>query len=131
LHASPLLLERESELSSLTALVDELRGEVDADGFLRETGTRFGEPVLSDPAEGATAWAVQVASFSEQDNARKFRSQLREQGYEAFISTAKTGASIHNRVAVGPLLNEADAQALREELSQNFDVDARVMAFSH
>lgn len=124
-------MENVAPSSDFIARVDELRGQVDADGFLIESGTRFGEPVLSDPGDDATAWAVQVASFNEQDNARKFRTQLREQGYEAFISTAKTDAAIHNRVAVGPLLNQADAEELREELALNYEVDARIMAFSN
>ena len=124
-------MENVAPSSDFIARVDELRGQVDADGFLIETGTRFGEPVLSDPGDDATAWAVQVASFAEQDNARKFRTQLREQGYEAFISTAKAGTAVHNRVAVGPLLNQADAEDLREELAQNYEVNARIMAFSN
>ncbi len=123
-------LEDVAPNSDFIARVDELRGEADADGFLRDTGTHFGEPVLTAPGAGTTTWAVQVASFAEQDNARKLRAQLREQGYEAFISTVKSGTTIHNRVAVGPLLNEADAEELRQELSQNFHVDARLMAFS-
>jgi DedD protein len=124
-------LEEVAPTSDFIARVDEFRSEVDPDGFVKDTGTRFGEPVLSDPVEGTTTWAVQVASFSEQDNARKFRSQLREQGYEAFISTTKSGPAVHNRVAVGPILNEADALELRDELSQNYDVQARIMALSH
>ncbi len=117
--------------SDFIARIDELRGQVDDDGFMIETGTRFGEPVLTDPVAGTTTWAVQVASFAEQDNARKYRTQLREEGYEAFISTIKSGSAIRNRVAVGPLLNEADAQGLRQELSHNYEVDARIMAFSN
>jgi DedD protein len=117
--------------SDFVARVDELRGQVDDDGFLLETGTRLGEPVLSEPAAGTAAWAVQVASFAEQENARNLRTQLREQGYEAFISTAKAGGAIRHRVAVGPLLNDADAQELRAELSQVHEVDARIMAFSN
>jgi DedD protein len=117
--------------SDFIARVDELRDRVDADGFLIETGTRFGEPVLSEPAVGTRTWAVQVGSFAEQENARNIRTQLREQGYEAFISTIKSGSTILNRVAVGPLLDQAEADELRQELSQNYDLEAKVMAFSN
>jgi DedD protein len=117
--------------SDFIARVDELRGRVDDDGCLVETSTRFGEPVLRDPAAGTRTWAVQVASFAQQENALKFRAQLREQGYEAFISTIKSGSAIRIRVAVGPLLDEAGADELRQELSHNYDVEARVMAFSN
>ncbi|MDH3642585.1 MAG: SPOR domain-containing protein [Gammaproteobacteria bacterium] len=124
-------MEEVAPASDFIARVNELRGQVDDDGFLVESGTLIGEPVLSDAADGASAWAIQVASFVKQENARKFRSELRDQGYEAFISTAKANESIHFRVAVGPLLNVADADELQVELSQLHDVQARIMAFSN
>ncbi len=111
--------------------VDEFRAQVDDEGFLTASGTRFGEPILSEPGAGTSAWAVQLASLADQDNARDLRSQLREHGYEAFISTVKSGSEVLNRVAVGPILNEIDAEALRAELSQLYDVDARLMAFAN
>ena len=111
--------------------VDGMRGGVADDGFLVETSTRFCEPVQRDPAADTKSWAVQVARCARQENALKFRAQLREQGYEAFISTIKSGSAIRIRVAVGPLLDEAGADELRQELSYNYDVEARVMAFSN
>ena len=110
--------------------IEALREGVDDDGFDVTTKTRFGEPVLSEPEVSTSAWAIQVASFSEQGNARSFRSDLRSQGYEAFISTTNSGSEIRHRVAVGPLLNESDAMALRTELAELLEVDARLMAFS-
>jgi DedD protein len=107
-----------------------LRQQVDDDGFDVATKTRFGEPVLSDPVLDTTAWAVQVASFADQDNARKFRKQLREQGFEAFISTTNSDSEVRHRVAVGPLLNQSDAGAMRVQLSELLNVEARLMAFS-
>jgi len=117
--------------SDFVAQVDELRSEIDEDGFVNETGALFGEPLLSDPTPASRSWAVQVASFAEQENALKFRTELREQGYEAFISTLKASGTIHYRVAVGPLLGRSDADSLRQELSQNYEVNARVMGFSN
>ena len=86
--------------------------------------------MLSDPEPATAAWAVQVASFADQENARNFRAQLREQGFEAFISTTNTNDELRHRVAVGPVLNESDAQALRAQLSELLDLEARLMAFS-
>lgn len=117
--------------SDFIARVDDFRHSVDPDGFLVESGTRFGEPVLSEPGTSTSAWAVQLASFADQDNARKLRSRLREDGYEAFISTVRDGAQVRNRVAVGPLLNEIDALELQRELTQVYELDALLMAFSN
>lgn len=123
-------LEKLAPASDYVERIENLRAQVDDDGFDVATNTRFGEPVLSDPDESTTAWAVQVASFAEQENAYKFRARLREQGFEAFISTTNADAEVRHRVAVGPLLNESDALALRAELSSLLDLEARLMAFS-
>ena len=123
-------LEGIAPASDYVERIQELREQVDESGFDVETGTRFGEPVLSDPEPATAAWAVQVASFADQENARNFRAQLREQGFEAFISTTNTNDELRHRVAVGPVLNESDAQALRAQLSELLDLEARLMAFS-
>jgi DedD protein len=135
--------------SDFVARVEQLREQVDEDGFLTDSGTRFGEPVLT-PEPVATpepmlsqqpvlsrgsantgAWAVQVASFARAANAEDFRARLREDGYEAFISTAKSDSQVLSRVAVGPLLDRQRGETLRRELSARYDVEARLMAFSN
>ena len=117
--------------SDFVERVEELRDSVDEDGFLTDSGTRFGEPVLSDATARTDVWAVQVASFAEADNAEGLRTRLREDGYEAFISTVKTDDIVLNRVAVGPLLDAERARSLRDELSARYAVQARLMAFSN
>jgi DedD protein len=118
--------------TDLVARVEELAGEVDEEGFQSDaTGTRFGEPVLSETDATTRVWAVQVASFGEADNALKLRDQLRGDGYEAFISKAKQDGHVLNRVAVGPFLDQAEADNLRDELSDALSLDARTVAFSN
>jgi len=143
--------------ASLMERVDALAGEVDEAGFRIGTGTRLGEPVLGEPeaeverpatpaaaapvaggseprlaevSAGTRAWAVQVASFADVDNARVFRGRLRDDGYEAFLSTLRTGDDVRTRVAVGPLQNRDEAVALQRELSTRYRVTARLMDFS-
>jgi cell division septation protein DedD len=111
--------------------VSELVAEVDDTGFLAESGTRFGEPLLLEASVSTRVWAVQLASFSEVENAQKLRDQLRGDGYEAFISTVKKDQVIMSRVAVGPLLSRADADNLRDELSASLSLEARIVAFSN
>jgi DedD protein len=140
--------------SEFVARVAELREQVDEQGFLTDSGTRFGEPVLTPteeaaaavPAEPATgrnrasraarvasgaAWAIQVASFARPGNAEEFRARLRADGYEAFISTVKADERVLSRVAVGPFLDRDRARTLQQELSARYDVQARLMAFSN
>ncbi len=118
--------------TDLVARVEELAAEVDDQGFQTDaTGTRFGEPVLSETDASTRVWAVQVASFGEEDNALKLRDQLRTDGYEAFISTVKQDGHVLNRVAVGPFLDETEADHLRDTLSDSLSLDARIVAFSN
>jgi len=114
----------------LISRTETLRAQVDDDGFQAQTDTRIGEPVLSEVSAATEAWAIQVASFADVDNARVFRDRLRAEGYEAFLSTVKTGTDVRTRVAVGPLQNRQQAATLQAELSTRYRVNARLMAFS-
>jgi cell division septation protein DedD len=110
--------------------VQALHDEIDEQGFVNDSGTRFGEPVLL-PADGDTAvWAVQAASFASLDNARAFREDLREEGFEAFISTVRgddgAGSPMY-RVAVGPLLSMADAEQMQANIGARFELQPTVM----
>ena len=105
---------------------------IDPDGFQTdETGTRFGEPVLSEADAETSVWAVQVASFGEEANALKLRDELRGEGREAFISTVRQRGNVLNRVAVGPFLDQSEAERLSETLSDALELDTRVVAFSN
>ena len=117
--------------SDFVARVDLLRQSVDEEGFHRETQTLFGEPVLSETVRATDVWAIQVASFANKDKAVTFRTVLRDDGYEAFQSTIKNGNATRYRVAVGPLLDFAEAETLQHELSGQYEVEARLMAFTN
>ena len=126
-----------------------LKEAIDEDGYAVDTGTRIGEPVLSAPPastgereestetaapEGANQedakWAVQVASFSQVENATAQRDGLLADGYAAFLSNVKRQGEITTRVAVGPLINRRDADQLKEELNRRYQFAAVVVRFS-
>ena len=110
--------------------VEALRDEVDEEGFSTQTGNKLGEPILLPFNEQTNIWAVQSASFASHDNAVAFRRQLRESGYEAFISSVQDDDSdtgkMH-RVAVGPLLSRADAKQMQNDISRKFSVEPTLM----
>lgn len=128
-------VDRRDDIAPATdfeARVEELAGRVDEEGFQTDAaGTRFGEPVLTEANAATRVWAVQVASFGEEGNALKLRDRLRSDGYEAFISTVKQEGQVLSRVAVGPFLEESEAEALRGELSAALSLNARIVAFSN
>lgn len=124
----------------------EIKEIIDEDGYAIDTGTRIGEPVLAPAAEpqSQTAppaaldpndrndvkWAVQVASFSQVENATDQRDRLLTDGYSAFMSNVKRQGKITTRVAVGPLINRDDADQLKDELDKRYQFDAVVVRFS-
>jgi len=124
-------LSQVAPADELPARVGELRAQVDENGFYTESSSRVGEPVLSIPDDETRIWAVQVASLKDHGRAIELRDELRELGYEAFLSTLKLNGEVLNRVAVGPLLNETDAVTLQQTLSLEVEQPATLMAFSN
>jgi DedD protein len=125
---------RRGDLAPESDLIDrarELAAQTDAEGYLTDRGNRLGEPVLSEADASTRVWAVQVASFSDEDNALALRDRLRGDGYEAFISSLKRDDEVLSRVAVGPLLNREDADTLRRNLTDALALETRIVAFSN
>lgn len=110
--------------------IAELESSVDEDLFSTEHGTQAGEPVLTKPDSDTERWAVQVGSFSSEERALALRQELRDAGYDAFISAVKKDGKVMIRVAVGPYLDGSEAETIRRKLAGSQAPDARVMAFS-
>lgn len=70
-------------------------------------------------------WAVQVASLSNRANADNLQKTLRTQGYNAYIRTSD-GV---NRVFVGPLIERAEADRLRDQLNKQQKLNGIVVRF--
>ena len=110
----------------------ELKQEIDADGYARDTGTRIGEPALipEEETDADLKWAVQVAAFANSANATAHRDRLLADGYAAFLSSAKRQGEISTRVGVGPFINRDDAMRLKAELDKRYEIAAVVVRFS-
>jgi DedD protein len=65
----------------------------------------------------AGAWAVQVGSFANQDNAARLQTQLVAEGYGAFVARLVTDGRTMHRVRVGPVDTRESAEALARKLS--------------
>ncbi|HTO18109.1 MAG TPA: SPOR domain-containing protein [Pseudomonas sp.] len=70
-------------------------------------------------------WSVQLASFSNRDNALKLQKTLRAQGYNAYVRTFESW----NRVFVGPVIESAEAKRLRDQLHRQHKLDGKVVRF--
>lgn len=82
------------------------------------------KPVEDAPVSAATTsatgmWAVQLGSFSNQQNAEKLASSLRDQGYAAFLSQLERGGSALHRVRIGPQKDRAGAEQIAAQLAKS------------
>ncbi len=71
-------------------------------------------------AESATGmWAVQLGSFSNQQNAERLAKDLRDQGYAAFLSKLDTGSGALHRVRIGPQKDRESAESIAARLDKS------------
>ncbi|MCW8277229.1 SPOR domain-containing protein [Pseudomonas sp. PCH199] len=71
------------------------------------------------------SWSVQLASLSNRESAEKLQKTLRSQGYNAYIRSADG----KNRVFVGPLIERAEADRLRDLLNRQQNLKGFVVRF--
>ncbi|MCT4873917.1 SPOR domain-containing protein, partial [Pseudomonas aeruginosa] len=86
---------------------------------------------LFSPNRGANAplawqfWSVQLASLSNRARAEELQKTLRSQGYNAYIRSFDG----MNRVFVGPVIQRAEADRLRDQLSKQQKLNGFVVRF--
>ncbi|MBC8648237.1 MULTISPECIES: SPOR domain-containing protein [Pseudomonadaceae] len=90
-----------------------------------ETPPTATEEKRLDTANLPISWSVQLASLSSRENADKLQKTLRSQGYNAYIRTADG----MNRVFVGPLVERAEANRLRDQLQRQQKLNGFVVRF--
>ncbi|KAF0864059.1 SPOR domain-containing protein [Pseudomonas sp. LD120] len=71
------------------------------------------------------SWSVQLASLSTREAAEKLQKTLRSQGYNAYIRSVDG----KNRVFVGPLIERAEADRLRDLLGRQQNLKGFVVRF--
>ncbi|MGY4534798.1 DedD protein [Pseudomonas sp. TE3786] len=71
------------------------------------------------------SWSIQLASLSSRASAESLQKTLRSQGYNAYIRSAEG----MNRVFVGPLIERAEAERLRDQLTKQQKLKGFVVRF--
>lgn len=79
-------------------------------------------PPAAKQHQDVNAWVVQLGSFSNEQNAVKLRDQLRAKGYAAFMETTTGANGKVARVRVGPEVDRARAEAVRDRLQKEFKI---------
>ncbi|NOX70811.1 MAG: hypothetical protein GXP15_16645 [Gammaproteobacteria bacterium] len=77
------------------------------------------KPPIKSPAESATGmWAVQMGSFSNKANAERLATDLRKEGFAAFLSQLKTSSGELHRVRIGPQKDRNSAESIAMQLNR-------------
>lgn len=75
----------------------------------------------------ASAWVVQLGSFSQQGNAMTLKEKLIKNGFKAFVEKSITHDMTSYRVRVGPEVNREDAVRLQQEIEQKMNMKGLVL----
>ena len=78
-----------------------------------------------DPNGLPVSWSVQLASLSNRAGADALQKSLRTQGYNAYVRSADG----KNRVFVGPLVERAEAERLRDVINRQQKLQGFVVRF--
>ncbi|MGH8080097.1 MAG: SPOR domain-containing protein, partial [Lysobacter sp.] len=75
------------------------------------------KPVAAKPAATGTGFAVQLGAFGNAEEANKLRDRARAAGFSAFVEQVRTDKGTLSRVRIGPVVNRADADKLKAQVS--------------
>ena len=82
-------------------------------------------PSRIDPNGLPISWSIQLASLANRESADALQKKLRAQGYNAYIRSADG----KNRVFIGPLIERAEADRLRDLLGRQQNLNGFVVRF--
>jgi len=80
------------------------------------------------PAPALTAWVVQAAAFTQENDARALRDQLRSAGYASFVGD-RDAESDSFRVLVGPMIRKQTAEKARKSVAALLNNDPIIMSY--
>jgi general secretion pathway protein D len=82
------------------------------------------EPAAASPAAAvpSSGWSVQVASFTDSDDAERLRARLQQLGYTSYVRNVTTAEGMRWRVYAGPVVNRDAADRLRASIADSLHI---------
>jgi DedD protein len=127
LDAEPLLDLMTEEQVSMETLPEQ--AEAVEEQITKKEINKVSEKRLPASNMGATAWVVQLGSFSSEENAKGLKDKLRKSGYPAFVEPVNRKSGIAYRVRVGPEILRSDAEQLRQKLQETMQIKGIVIRY--
>lgn len=126
---APDLTMEEPSIEDVLEAGKKLDAQVDSEGFDTNTGVRIGEPDLTPEIADTKRWAVQLASFANEESAQTLVARCIAAGDQAWMSVAKVDGKKVHRVAVGPFLRRDDAEVQLTNLETKYDIKPMIVAY--
>lgn len=116
-----------SERNDAEGAVNRIAGEI---GGVQPTIVSISgaAPSSESAAQAAGRYAVQVGVFAREENATQLRERLAGRGFTAFVDSETGGGRTTWRVRVGPVMERADAEQLRDRLQGEANVEGMIVS---
>ncbi|MCK5263510.1 MAG: SPOR domain-containing protein [Gammaproteobacteria bacterium] len=88
---------------------------------------RVAQKKIDNPPKPIESWALQVGTFSKQENALTFRDDLKKQGYLAYSEMTESKGKKSYRVRIGPELEKAKLEKLKVKLKAEKKIDGYIL----
>jgi DedD protein len=75
------------------------------------------------------AWVLQVASFSERENAQQLQEKLYKADFPAYVKTFTVKDAKVYRVLIGPKLSKSRAHTMAKQVEKQFNLKTLLVAF--
>ena len=79
------------------------------------------------PQAPIQSWALQVGTFSQEENALAFRDTLRKEGYTSYVDTAESDGKKSYRVRIGPELEKDRLEKLRAKFKSQKNINGFIV----
>ncbi|NOR52400.1 MAG: hypothetical protein GQ470_07260 [Gammaproteobacteria bacterium] len=79
--------------------------------------------------DAPSAWVVQIVSLTNAKRALELTARLKKLGFFAFLEEIQKDGKTYYRVRVGPELEQAEAEAIRQKIDKKMNLDGKVMQF--
>lgn len=126
--------EPQAELNSPQMVVTTADDSIGGDGDKDYHDNEVDKQALSIPkqvqdvADVLSAWAIQLGSFSNENNALALKKKLNTAGYPGFVDPLARDGKIIYRVKVGPEVKRSDAEMLRKKIQQEMAIEGILVA---
>ena len=111
------------------AVTNEVAPDPAPDANQVSNGESPGADVSAQDERAAVAWTIQVGSFSNESNASGLEAKLRKAGLAAYVKPVDDAGKTAYKVRVGPQRDRKEAAAMRQRLSEAFELKGLLLRY--